>query len=344
MIGRIKTQTAETSQVLVDWMEHRTGIVTMLEHFLYEPVPKRGAWLYTLGSAVLFTITLQFLTGILLLFYYAPTTDDAWNSVDYIMNDAYFGQLIRGIHYWSANFLMAFIGLHMGQVFFSGGYKAPRELNWVVGVILLLLVIGLSFTGYLLRWDQDGFWASVVGMKIGSYSPFVGGYVIHFLLGGDVVGPATLSRFFAIHVWLLPALIAPLIGVHLYLLRRHGVFGSEFEYTDRLAKLHERQRLEEYARYETDEDEGEPRSPRRSGCRRADGAYSHNPGRRICVGLDCMITHDPSRRDSVTRCTSAVRTDRPCRAGETRCAKRVVACQVIDFLRIRTRRRGQAAG
>ena len=100
MIGRIKTQTAETSQVLVDWMEHRTGIVTMLEHFLYEPVPKRGAWLYTLGSAVLFTITLQFLTGILLLFYYAPTTDDAWNSVDYIMTEAYFGQLIRGIHYW----------------------------------------------------------------------------------------------------------------------------------------------------------------------------------------------------------------------------------------------------
>jgi quinol-cytochrome oxidoreductase complex cytochrome b subunit len=241
MIGRIRTQTSEASQFLVDWMEHRTGIVTMLEHFLYEPVPKRGAWLYTLGSAVLFTITLQFLTGILLLFYYAPTTDDAWNSVSYIMNDAYFGQVIRGIHYWSANFLMAFIGLHMGQVFFSGGYKAPRELNWVVGVILLLLVIGLSFTGYLLRWDQDGFWASVVGMKIGSYSPFVGGYVIHFLLGGDAVGPATLSRFFAIH----------------------GVFGAEFEYTDRLAKLHERQRLEEYARYETDEDEGEPYVGRR---------------------------------------------------------------------------------
>ena len=263
MIGRIRSQTSEASQFLVDWMEHRTGIVTITEHFLYEPVPKRGAWLYTLGSAVLFTITLQFLTGILLLFYYVPTTDDAWNSVSYIMNDAYFGQVIRGIHYWSANFLMAFIGLHMGQVFFSGGYKAPRELNWVVGVILLLLVIGLAFTGYLLRWDQDGFWASVVGMKIGSYSPFVGGYVIHFLLGGDAVGPATLSRFFAIHVWLLPAAIAPLIGAHLYLLRRHGVFGAEFEYTDRLAKLHERQRMEDYARMETTEDEGEPYVGRR---------------------------------------------------------------------------------
>jgi quinol-cytochrome oxidoreductase complex cytochrome b subunit len=180
------------------------------------------------------------------------------------MNDVYFGQLIRGIHYWSANFLMALIGLHMAQVFFSGGYKAPRELNWVVGVILLLLVIGLAFTGYLLRWDQDGFWASVVGMKIGSYSPFIGGFTINFLLGGDVVGPATLSRFFAIHVWLLPAVIAPFIGIHLYLLRRHGVFGSEFEYSERLAKLHERQRVEEYARYEElHEDEGEPYVGRR---------------------------------------------------------------------------------
>jgi quinol-cytochrome oxidoreductase complex cytochrome b subunit len=263
MIGRLRSQTMEASKLIVDWMEHRTGIVTLLEHFLYEPVPKRGAWLYTLGSAVLFTITLQFLTGILLLFYYVPTTDHAWNSVYYIMNDVYFGQLIRGIHYWSANFLLAVIGLHMAQVFFSGGYKAPRELNWVVGVILLLLVIGLAFTGYLLRWDQDGFWASVVGMKIGSYSPFVGGYVINFLLGGDVVGPATLSRFFALHVWLLPAAIAPFIGIHLYLLRRHGVFGSEFEYSERLAKLHERERLERYADYELHEDEGEPYTGRR---------------------------------------------------------------------------------
>jgi quinol-cytochrome oxidoreductase complex cytochrome b subunit len=257
MIGRVRSQTADASKFVVDWMEHRTGIVTLTEHFLYEPVPKRGAWLYTLGSATLFLITLQFLTGILLLFYYVPSIEDAWNSVYYIQEEAYFGALIRGIHYWSANFLLAVIGLHMAQVFFSGGYKAPRELNWVVGVVLLLLVIVLAFTGYLLRWDQDGFWASVVGMKIGSYTPFVGGATIHFLLGGDVVGPATLSRFFALHVWLLPAALAPFIGIHLYLLRRHGVFGSEFEYTERLAKLHENQRLEEYARYELDEGEEE---------------------------------------------------------------------------------------
>src|ERR671933_407739 len=264
MIGRIRTitsQTADAGKFIVHWLEHGMGIVTLVEPSLYEPVPKRGAWLYTLGSAVLFTITLQFLTGILLLFYYVPTTDHAWDSVYYIMNDAYFGRLIRGIHYWSANFLLVVIGLHMAQVFFAGGYKSPRELNWVVGVVLLLLVVVLAFTGYLLRWDQDGFWASVVGIKIGSYSPFMGPIVTHFLLGGDVVGPATLSRFFAIHVWLLPAAFAPFIGIHLYLLRRHGVFGSEFEYSDRLARLHEQQRLESYERYE--EDEGEPYVGRR---------------------------------------------------------------------------------
>lgn len=250
MISRARSQASDVSKFMVDWMEHRTGVVTAMEHFLYEPVPKRGVWMYTLGSATLFLIVLQFLTGILLLFYYVPTVSNAWDSIYVIMNDTYFGQLIRGIHYWSANFLLAMIGLHMAQVFFSGGYKAPRELNWVVGVALLLLVIILAFTGYLLRWDQDGFWASVVGMKIGSYSPFVGSYVIHFLLGGDVIGPATLSRFFALHVWLLPAALAPLIGIHLYLLRRHGVFGSEFEYTERLSKLHERQRMEEFQNLE----------------------------------------------------------------------------------------------
>ena len=261
MIGRIRSQTLETGKFVADWMENRTGIVTMLEHFLYEPVPKRGAWLYTLGSATLFCITLQFLTGILLLFYYVPTTDHAWDSVNYIMQEAYFGRLIRGIHYWSANFLLVVIGLHMARTFFSGSYRSPREINWVVGVVLLLLVIVLAFSGYLLRWDQDGFWASVVGMKIGSYSPFVGAYTIHFLLGGDVSGPATLSRFFAIHVWLLPAVLAPFIGIHLFLLRKHGEFGAQFEYADRLAKLHEQQRLESYEEYE--EVEGEPYVGRR---------------------------------------------------------------------------------
>jgi len=255
MISRIKGWTLGVVQPIADWAEERTGVVTMLEHFLYEPVPKRGKWLYTLGSATLFLINLQFLTGILLLFYYVPTTDNAWDSIYYIMTEVYFGPLIRGIHFWSANILMIVIGLHMLRTFFSGAYKAPREINWVIGVFLIILVTILAFTGYALRWDAEGFWAWEVGIKIGSYTPFVGAYVATFLLGGDTAGPATLARVFVIHVWLLPAALAPLIGIHLYLLRKHGEFGSEFEYSKRLAELRERQQIEEYALYEEgDED------------------------------------------------------------------------------------------
>ncbi len=253
MIGRIRARTLDLAQAMVDWMEDRTGLVTFTEHFLYEPVPKRGKWLYTLGSSTLFLINLQFLTGILLLFYYVPTTDHAWNSIYYMMNDVYMGWLIRGIHFWSANILVVVIGLHMLRTFFSGAYKAPREVNWIVGVVLILLVTVLAFTGYALRWDAEGFWAWEVGVKIGSYSPFVGDYVATLLLGGDTAGPATLSRVFTFHVWLFPAALAPLIGIHLYLLRRHGEFGSEFEYTKRLAKLRQRQQIEEYADYDEEE-------------------------------------------------------------------------------------------
>src|SRR3712207_8022847 len=148
MISRIRARTLDLSQAFVNWREERTGLVTVIEHFLYEPVPKRGKWLYTLGSSTLFLITLQFLTGILLLFYYVPTAENAWDSIYYIMTGVYFGPLIRGIHFWSANVLVVVIGLHMVRTFFSGAYKAPRELNWVVGVVLILLVTVLAFTGY----------------------------------------------------------------------------------------------------------------------------------------------------------------------------------------------------
>jgi menaquinol-cytochrome c reductase cytochrome b subunit len=250
MISRIRARSLALGQTMVDWLEDRTGIITIMEEFLYEPVPKRGKWLYSLGSATLFLINLQFLTGILLLFYYVPTTANAWDSIYYIMTDVYFGQLIRGIHFWSANVLVVVIGLHMARTFFSGAYKAPREMNWMVGVVLILLVTVLAFSGYALRWDQEGFWAWEVGIKIASYSPFLGNYLATFMLGGDTAGPATLSRIFAIHVWLLPAALAPLIGVHLLLLRKHGEFGSDFEYSKRLAELRERQQIEEYAMYE----------------------------------------------------------------------------------------------
>src|SRR5215210_659389 len=246
MITRIKAGALEKGRSFLDWMEERTGIVSLTQKFLYEPAPRRGRWLYTLGSATLFLITLQFLTGILLLFYYVPTTDNAWDSIYYMMNSVYFGQLIRGIHFWSANVLVLVIGLHMVRTFLSGSYKAPREMNWVVGVFLILVTTILAFTGYALRWDQEGFWAWEVGVKIASYTPLIGDWMITLLLGGDTAGPATLSRVFAIHVWLLPAALAPLIGIHLYLLRKHGEFGAAFEYAQRLAELRKRRQMEEY--------------------------------------------------------------------------------------------------
>ncbi len=258
MIARTTARIRTWGRDLAGWMEERTGIVSLTEKLLYEPTPKRGRLLYTLGSATLFLITLQFLTGILLLFYYVPTTDDAWDSIYYIMNNVYFGQLIRGIHFWSANALIIVIGLHMVRTFLSGSYKAPREMNWVVGVILILIVTVMAFSGYALRWDQEGFWAWEVGMKIASYTPLIGNWMITFLLGGDTVGPATLSRVFAIHVWLLPAALAPLIGIHLYLLRKHGEFGATFEYAERLAALRKRRQMEETFGSAEEDGSGEP--------------------------------------------------------------------------------------
>ena len=259
MLARVKTRSREVGQDFLGWMEERTGIVSMTQHFLYEPVPSKGKWLYTLGSATLFLITLQFLTGILLLFYYVPSAEEAWDSIYYIMEGSYFGQLIRGIHFWSANILVVVIGLHMMRTFLSGAYKPPREMNWIIGVVLILLVTVLAFTGYALRWDQEGFWAWEVGIKIGSYTPFLGSYVATFLLGGDTVGPATLSRIFALHVWLLPAILAPLIGAHLFLLRKHGEFGSDFEYSKRLSELRKRRQIREYSSHTDEEDSEEPR-------------------------------------------------------------------------------------
>ncbi len=258
MIARITARTRRWGRDLADWMEERTGIVSLTQKMLYEPTPKRGRLLYTLGSATLFLITLQFLTGILLLFYYVPTTDNAWDSIYYIMNNVYFGKLIRGIHFWSANALIIVIGLHMVRTFLSGSYKAPREMNWVVGVFLILIVTLMAFSGYALRWDQEGFWAWEVGAMIASYTPLIGNWAITTWLGGDTVGPATLSRVFALHVWLLPAALAPLIGIHLYLLRKHGEFGATFEYAERLAALRKRRQMEETFGSEDEDGSGEP--------------------------------------------------------------------------------------
>src|SRR2546430_3318431 len=181
---------------------------------------------YTLGSATLVLIILQLITGIFLTLLFVPSVTEAWQSLNYLKEHDAFGSIVRGIHLWSAYILLFVIGLHMVRTFFSGSYKRPRELNWVTGVGLFVLVLGMAITGAFLPWDQAAYWTAVVVTNIPVYTPFIGSFIRALWRGADTVGPITLSRTFGIHGWLLPAILFPLIGAHLALLRKHGGFGS----------------------------------------------------------------------------------------------------------------------
>ncbi|MEO6798208.1 MAG: cytochrome b N-terminal domain-containing protein [Candidatus Dormibacter sp.] len=213
-----------------DWMDERSSIRSLLRKGLYEAVPVRGAWFYTLGSATLVLIILQLITGIFLTLLYVPSVKEAWESLYFVQQHDAFGSIVRGIHLWSAYVLLFMIGLHMVRTFFSGSYKRPRELNWVTGVGLLILVLGMAITGAFLPWDQAAYWTAVVVTNIPAYTPVIGSFIRALWRGGDTVGPVTLVRTFGIHVWLLPAILFPLIGAHLALLRKHGEFGSYVNY------------------------------------------------------------------------------------------------------------------
>ena len=220
----------ETAHVAVIWLDERTGIIELLFKGLYEAVPKRGAWAYTLGSATLVLILNQLITGICLTMIYVPSTTEGWASLQYIKQHDPFAQIVRGMHLWGAYVLLFVIGVHMVRTFVSGSYKRPRELNWVSGVVLLLLVLGMAITGAFLPWDQAGYWTAVVTTNIPSYTPIIGAAIRAIWRGGDMVGPLTLVRTYGLHVWVIPALLFGLIGVHLYLLRKHGEFGSYVNY------------------------------------------------------------------------------------------------------------------
>lgn len=213
-----------------NWFDERTALRSLLRKGLYEAVPVRGAWFYTLGSATLVLIILQLVTGIFLTLLYVPSVKEAWESLNYVREHDAFGSIVRGIHLWSAYILLFVLGLHMVRTFFSGSYKRPRELNWVTGVGLFLLVLGMAITGAFLPWDQAAYWTAVVVTNIPAYTPFIGSFIRALWRGGDALGPVTLVRTFGIHVWLLPAILFPLIGAHLALLRKHGEFGSYVNY------------------------------------------------------------------------------------------------------------------
>lgn len=218
------------------WFDDRTGATELLHKGLYEAVPKQGGWAYALGSATLVLIVLQFFSGIFLLLVYVPSVGDAWTTLHYLQTDDPFGNWVRGLHLWGAYTLIFVIGLHALRTFLSASYKKPRELNWMSGVLLFFLVLGLAVTGAMLPWDNAAYWTATVVTNIPHYIPFIGDGIRRLWRGGDFVGPITLTRTFGIHIWVLPFMLLGLIGGHLYLLRRHGEFGAWINYrtaTDR---------------------------------------------------------------------------------------------------------------
>ena len=204
------------------WLEDRVGWRSVWNTIFVRKVPKVNWW-YTLGSAALFVVILQGVTGILLTIYYVPSPDQAYDSVQYITTQVPAGWLIRGVHHWGASLLVILSVLHMVRVIFYGAYKYPREVTWFTGVGLLIVVIGFGFTGYLLPWDQKAFWATTVGTRIAEVTPFVGDPLLRIMRGGQELTAVTLARFFGVHVWVLPLILLILLGVHLYLVVRLGI-------------------------------------------------------------------------------------------------------------------------
>ena len=205
-----------------DWLDERVGWRTVWEAIFLRKVPKVN-WFYTLGSATLFLAANQAVTGILLTIYYVPTPDHAYDSVQYITTQVAMGWLIRGLHHWGASAMVIVVVLHMLRVIFYGAYKYPREVTWVTGVLLLLVVVGFGFTGYLLPWDQKAYWATTVGTRIAGTPPIIGDYLLKIMRGGPDLSAVTLARFFGTHVWVLPVALASLVGVHLYLIIKLGI-------------------------------------------------------------------------------------------------------------------------
>ncbi len=210
---------------MYEWFDSRLNVKSMQKTLLDEPIPGGASWIYVFGSATVFLFGLQTLTGMFLALYYAPTPDHAYDSVQFIENQVTFGWFVRGLHHWGASGMIIAVGLHMLQVFLYGAYKPPRELMWMVGVVLLLIVMAFAFTGYLLPWDQTAYWATQVGINMVGTVPVVGDVLIKVLRGGETLGALTLSRFFAVHVLFLPAVIITGIALHMIILRRVGPAG-----------------------------------------------------------------------------------------------------------------------
>ena len=216
-------QAKEAGISAVDWVDERTSLSGGLRWTLFRKVPKGTNWFYTLGSACMFAFLSQAVTGVFLAMYYRPdAAGGAYESIRHLTNEVFLGEFVRGMHKWGSTMMVILIFLHMARTFFFGAYKYPRELNWVIGVVLLILTFVMSLTGYLLPFDQRSYWATIVAANITASGPLAGPYLGDFLRGGAEFNATTLSRFYSIHMLLVPGLIAALIGAHLYLVARLG--------------------------------------------------------------------------------------------------------------------------
>jgi ubiquinol-cytochrome c reductase cytochrome b subunit len=210
---------------LPDWLESRTGLRSARKHLLDEPIPAGVGWWFVTGSVLILLLTVQLITGVVLAMYYVPSPEFAYDSVRYIMERVTFGRILRGLHFFGASFMVIAAVIHMLRVVGLGSYKKPREATWITGVLLLLLILGFALTGYLLPWDQKAYWATTVTINIAKSGPF-GEQIAGLLQGGTSLGSLTLLRWYAAHVFLLPAALITFVVAHLYLMRRHGISGA----------------------------------------------------------------------------------------------------------------------
>jgi len=209
---------------LYDWIEHRLGLIKPLSEAAAHPTPVANAsWWYVFGSAATVLLILQIVTGILLALVYSPSANEAWTSLGVLNHSIPLGWYLRALHGWGSDFMIAIVLIHMAQVFLFGAYKFPRELTWIVGVGLLLLTLGMAFTGQVMRFDQDAYWGLGIGASIVSRIPFIGAPMVHLLLGAPIIGGATLSRFFTLHVFVIPGILILGVGVHIWMTLLHGV-------------------------------------------------------------------------------------------------------------------------
>ncbi len=217
---------------IYDWVDERLDITPMWRDLADHEVPEHvnpahhfSAFVYCFGGLTFFIVVIQILSGMFLSMFYTPDIINAWKSVSYLQNEVAFGYIVRGMHHWGASLVIVMLFLHTLRVFFQGAYKKPREMNWVVGVLLFVIMLALGLTGYLLPWDNKSYFATKVTIEIAAGVPLLGDFIKSFLQGGDILGAATLTRFFAVHVFFLPAGLFVLLAAHFIMIRKQGISG-----------------------------------------------------------------------------------------------------------------------